>query len=232
MAYQRTLLQLRTSFLIRGQYENSADITPSVANEMLNDALVESHNLIVQKWDDYYTQISTPFATTVGVDTYALPTDFEKLRKVEVLYSGVSTDPQARWVRIYPIDVDDTHRRHTVTNHRYQYRIAVVSGAASLVLVPVPMAVETVRVFYIPHCTQLVNDSDVVVFDTPLEQKLVLHIALRDAYQRQDLDTQLIEAKIDKLASQVRTAADHDAGEPFYLGRSTGGGDEEWEYDY
>ena len=29
--YTRTLAQLRTSFLIRGSYENSADITPAVA---------------------------------------------------------------------------------------------------------------------------------------------------------------------------------------------------------
>lgn len=228
--FQRTLAQLRQSLLVRGQYENSADITPAVANELLNDALIESHNLIVQRWDDYYTQVSTPFVTTSGVDTYALSTDFEKLRKVEILCSGVATDPQARWQRLFPIDVDDTHHRRNVTAKKYSYRIAVVASVASLILVPPPMTVETIRTFYIPHCGQLVADSDVVVFDTPQEQKLVLHIALRDAYQRQDLPTQDIEGKIQLLVSQVRTASDHDAGEPFYLGRRTG--DSEDDYDY
>jgi hypothetical protein len=221
VAYTRTLAQLKTSLLVRGQYENSADITPAVQLEVINDALVESHNLIVQRWDDYYTQISPQFVTTPSIDTYALPTDFEKLRKVELmLVSGASS--QARWLRIYPISVDDQHRLTTIVAHRYKYRVAVVAGAASLILVPVPLVVETLRVFYIPHATQLANDPDVVVFDTPIEQKLVLQIALRDLYQRQDLPTQEIEGKIQILASQVRTAADHDAGEPFYLGSRTG----------
>jgi hypothetical protein len=143
-----------------------------------------------------------------------------------MLVSAVS--PQARWLRLYPINIDDTHRYNTVVAHKYKYRVAVVAAAASLILVPVPTVAETIRVSYIPHATQLVSDSDVVVFDTPQEQKLVLHIALRDAYQRQDLDTQEIEGKIAILASQVRTAADHDAGEPFYLGRRTGDDCEDW----
>lgn len=227
MAYQRTLAQLRQSFLVRGQYENSADITPAVANELLNDALIEGYNLIVQRWDDYYTQVGTPFATVVGTDTYALATDFEKLRKVEVLVSGLATDPQARWAQLYPVSIDDTHRHRSTSPRAARYRIAAAAGAASLVIVPAPASVSTIRVFYLPHATQLVNDSDVVVFDTPIEQKLVLHIALRDAYQRQDLPTMEIEAKIQMLASQVRTASDHDAGEPFYLGDRTSHYDDE-----
>lgn len=224
MAYSRTLAQLRTSFLIRGQWENSADITPAVANEMINDALIEGYNLIVERWDDYYTQVGTPFVTVVGTGTYALPTDFEKLRKVEVLMSGLAADPNARWSPIFPVSIDDTHRHRSTAPQCMRYRIAAVAGAASLILVPPPTSVSTIRVFYLPHATQLVADSDVVVFDTPHEQKLVLHIALRDAYQRQDLPTADIEGKIALLASQVRSASDHDAGEPFYLGDRTGSG--------
>lgn len=230
MSYSRTLAQLRQSFLVRGQYENSADITPAVANELINDALIEAYNLIVQRWDDYYTQVGTPFVTVAGTDTYALASDFEKLRKVEVLVSGLATDPNARWAPIYPVSIDDTHRHRSTSPRCGRYRLAAVAGAASLVLVPPPTSVSTIRVFYIPHAVQLTADSDVVVFDTPHEQKLVLHIALRDAYQRQDLPTMEIEAKIQMLASQVRSASDHDAGEPFYLGDRTGGSDYEADY--
>ncbi len=221
--YTRTLAQLRTSFSIRGQYENSGDITPAVANELINDALEESYNLIVERWDDYYTIIAPTFVTVSGTAAYALPSDFYKLRKVEILISGVATDPQARWERLYPISVDDTHRKHHLIAKRYKYRISL----AALTLVPVPQAVETLRVAYIPAAPQLVLDSDTVAFDTPVEQKLVLHIALRDAYQRQDLPTADIDQKIAQLAGQLRTAADHDAGEPFYLGRRTDDHDHE-----
>lgn len=217
MSYTRTLAQLRTSFLIRGQYENSADITTNVANEMLNDALEESYNYVVERWDDYYTKISPAFVTVAGTQAYALPTDFYKLRKVEILRSGVATDPAAQWERLYPISIDDTHRKHHLIGKRYKYWLAYTQ----LNLFPVPQAIETLRTFYLPAAPQLVLDTDTVQFDTPVEQKLVIHIALRDAYQRQDLPTGEIEAKIAQLAGQLRTAADHDAGEPFYLGRHT-----------
>lgn len=223
MAYVRTLAQLRQSLLVRGQYENSSDITPAVANELINDALVESQNLIVQRWDDYYTTISTPFVTVAGTQAYSLPDDFYKLRKVEVLISGQATDPRARWQRIYPISIDDTHRRIVLTAKKYRYWPAL----GQLNLFPVPEVVETVRVFYIQLPAQLLLDTDTVEFDTPIEQKLVIQLALRDCYQRQDLSTQEIEAKIAQLVGQVRTNSDHDAGEPFYLGRRTGDDDGE-----
>ena len=221
MGYTRTLAQLRQSLLVRGGYERSKDITPAVANELLNDALEESYNIVVERWDDYYTVVSPTFTTVAGTSTYALPTDFYKLRKVELLASGVATDPQARWRRLFSVDVDDAHLVRPSTSN-YKYR----PTAAGLVLVPVPgSSTDTLRVFYIPAAPQLLLDTDTVQFDTPVEQKLVLHIALRDCYQRQDLPTQEIEGKIVQLTGQLRTAGDHDAGEPMYLGRNTGGGD-------
>lgn len=228
--YTRTLLQLRTSFLKRGQYENSQDLNPpgdpSVANEFVNDALLESYNLIVQRWDDYYTVLGTPFTTISGTAAYSLPSDFYELRKVEILVSGVASDPNARWERLYSISIDDSHRVHRLIAKRYKYWIA----RAQITLFPVPQATETIRVYYIPAAPQLTQDTDTVAFDTPVEQKLVLNIALRDAYDRQDLPTADIEAKIAKLMSQLRTASDHDAGEPFYLGRRTD--DDGYEDDY
>lgn len=225
MSYTRTLAQLRQSFLVRGGYERSSDITPAVANELINDALNESYNLIVERWDDYYTTIGTPVITTApGTSDYALPTDFYKLRKVEILCSGVATGPQARWERLYPVSIDDSHLQRTLVGKGYKYWIAF----SEIMLLPCPQVVETVRVFYIPAAPQLLSDTDTVQFDTPVEQKLVLHIALRDAYQRQDLSTMEIEAKIASLSAQLRTAGDHDAGEPFYLGRRTGDHEAEW----
>lgn len=224
MAYTKTLAQLRTSLQIRGQYENSSDITPTVANELLNDAIEESYNIIVERWDDYYTVVAPTFVTVVGTESYSLPADFYKFRKLEILYSGNATDSTARWKRLFPVSIDDQHRRTIVCDKAYRYRIA----NALVYLEPIPQAVETLRVFYIPTAPQLVNDSDTISFDTPVEQKLILHIALRDVYQRQDLPTMEIEAKIDKLVAQLRTASDHDAGEPFYLGRRTSDEEGQW----
>jgi hypothetical protein len=223
MAYTRTLLQLRTSLLIRGQYENSQDITAVVANELINDALEEAFNPIVERWDDFYVVTSPTFVTVSGTSAYALPTDFYKLRKVEILASGLATDATARWERLYPISIDDKHRHTVLRGKRYKYW----ESTAGLSLVPTPAAVETLRLMYVPLAPQLVLDTDTVQFDVPVEQKLVLHLALRDVYERQNLSTDGIDAKIARLVGQLRTASDHDAGEPFYLGSSTGGEDED-----
>lgn len=58
MSNTRTFLQLRTSVQIRGGYENSADITDTVLGEVVNEAVAELYDMIVEKWADYYTVLS------------------------------------------------------------------------------------------------------------------------------------------------------------------------------
>ena len=213
MTYTRTLAQLRTSLLVRGSWERSADITPAVALEVLNDAIEETYEIIISCRDDYYVKIGTPFALVAGTDTYSLPTDFYNLRKVEIQVEST------RWQKLLPVPIDGNQRitQFGMTGKRYRYRIST----AGLTLAPVPASTDMVRVYYVPLAPQLAVDSDIIAFDRPVEAKLVLFIAMRDCYQRQDLDTQVIDQKIAQLTQQCRTAADsHDDGEPFYLSRS------------
>lgn len=211
--YTRTLAQLRTSLLVRGGYESSADITPAVALEYLNDALAETYQPATGSDDDFYVRIGTPFALVAGTDTYPNPSDFFRLRKVEIQIDST------RWQKLLPVPLDGNQRvtQWGLTGKRYRYRLSNLG----LTFSPVPSSADTIRIYYNPLVPQLAVDSDLVVFDTPVEQKLVLHIALRDCYQRQDLDTASIDGKIADMRKQLRTAADiHDDGEPFYLSRS------------
>jgi hypothetical protein len=218
MAYTRTLAQLQTSLQIRGQYENSDDITPAVELEVINDALVESYDVLVGRWLDYYTIAAPTFTLVSGTDSYALPSDFYKLRKVEVLYCGLATDPTARWKTLHPIDLSGTNLIWTtsVPDKRYRYRMQ--GGTTPLVFVPVPQNTDTIRVWYITLPPQLVNPTDTLQFQVPAEQKLILNIALRDLLIRQDLDTSGVLSEIDRLTIQLKQAGDNrDAAEPFYL---------------
>ena len=133
MAYTRTLAQLRTSLLVRGQYERSSDITPSVVLEVLNDALIETYDVFVQRWADYYTQVGSPVITLVsGTAAYAVPGDFYKLRKVEILYSGLATDPNACWKTLYPLDLSGANRRAAANLVGKNYRYRLQGGATPL----------------------------------------------------------------------------------------------------
>lgn len=211
MAYVRTLLQLRTSVAIRGSYEGSEDITDDVLNEVICDALEETYNICIASDDDYYVKQGTQFNVVAGQDTYSVPGDFLHLRKVELLLAN------GRWIKLLPISVDGANslRPYGVNARRYRYRLS----NAGLTLSPVPAtSTDIIRIYYIQLAPQPDSDSFQVTFDRPVEQKLVLHIALRDLLQRQNLDPGPMDRKIEILSAQLRTNADsHDEGEPMMM---------------
>ena len=211
MAFTRTFGQLKSSVQRAGELEHSADVDGTVLGEIVNDALTETRELLVDAWEDYFTT-SASQAVVAGTDTYALPTTFAKLRKID-LQLGAGT---GRFAKLRPHDLSASQYfgPPSAVAGRYRYRMQ----AGNLVLVPVPTTSESLVIYFIPIVTELVLDADVVTFRVPLEQKLVLQVALFDVLERQELDTSGVERRIDRLTSKVIDAASNrDASEPFYL---------------
>ena len=221
MAYSRLLSDLKLSVTRRWQLESSPDLSGAAGTpggdtlrEMINDAIVEVYDLVVQKWTDYFTK-SNVFVTTAGQDIYTTSfitggtDDFYKLRKLE-LQQGT------RYRRLLPHDLDASH--HFVAqgpgDRRYRYRLQ----GGTLVLVPAPTQIETMRLYYIPLPTQLVADADSITFPVPIAQKLLLAVVGRDVLDRQELDPSPALAAVDRLTKKLGVAADGlDAAEPFYI---------------
>lgn len=209
-----TLAELRAAVASRGQYENSDDITPTLLNGFINEAIAELWDLLVAKWQDYYTT-STTFAFVAGTDTYALPSGFYKLRKVELQQAP---GPPATWEKIEPHDLAIAHEFRTGGGRHYRYRIQ----AGNLVFVPLPSIVETIRIYYVPVAPLLAADGDTITGINGYEE-LCIQLALKRCKDREDLDTSGIEREIDRLERRIRTAADaRDATEPFYLSARRG----------
>lgn len=283
-----TLANFRTAIQTRGGYENSADVTTTVLDDAINEAIKELYDILVGKWADYYTVlsnnmvfvgditgtgdslaiasgimtltdagaafradivnsrititgcanaanngtfriISRPTATTLtfenqrgvaetvalawsidGSAGIAVPADFYKLRKVEIL--GLDG---TNYVKLYPHDLDAAHRYTSpVTGKGYRYRLQ----AGNIMLVPDPgSTAETIRCYYIPRCPTLSAASD--SFDAINGYgELVVQLALRMIKgDREDLDTSNIERQIDRMSQRVRVSADGRDAEPFYL---------------
>lgn len=228
MAYAKTLLELRKSLARKVGIDgasgdtSSRDLTAVVLNGYLNESIEEAWDIIVGKWEDYYTKTGT-IAVTAGTDSYPVPNDFFKLRRLWILVSG------AEYRRLYPTDLDaaQIYSSANLANKGYRYRLQ----AREVILMPAPAAAETLRMYYIPTATQLTDDGDSITFDVPLECKLVLAIAWRECLDRQGLDPSPAIAKINELTAKVRTSADsRDAGEPFYLDANQRfGDDDEWD---
>lgn len=213
MALTKTLAQLRAMLLRRAGFSasgTSVSLDADTLNDILNDAVFEGWDVIVNKWLDYYTG-STIVAVTADEDTYALPADFYKLRVVWMAEGE-------RYTRLKPASLDDAHKytgQSVGARGDYRYRIT----NRNLVMMPLPSSAESLRVFYVPHKTVMVNDADTLTLEVPIELKYILAIGWRDILELQNLDPSPAIAKMQQYEAKLRTAADSlDAGEPFYLG--------------
>jgi hypothetical protein len=208
----KTLAEIRTALLVRAGMNTSGtsvDLTPTVLNGIVNDAIYEAWDVLTQKWTDYRTALED-VTVVAGTDTYALPSDFYKARVVWIADG-------TRYLRLYPASLDDAHKytgASVGTKGDYRYRLT----NGSLVLMPVPAAAEAVRVFYIPSAQELANDDDELRLDVPIELKYILALGWRDILDRQNLDPSPAIAKIEKYEAKLRTAADGLDSRPFYLG--------------
>ena len=212
MARTKTLAQLRTALRVRGDWENSQDITDAIILDVLNEAIAEVWDLLIQRWADYYATVGT-LSYTTAAEAIALPTTFYKLRKLERLISGTINTADAQYERMYPIDLEASHRYARGATRHYRYRIQ----AASIYLVPWPSESGSIRITYIPYATELATDAD--TFDgINGYETLVLATAQRVLLMRQELSTSDVDNEIARLTARVRTAADsRDASEPFYF---------------
>lgn len=213
MTIQRSFAQLSLAVQQLGQWENSGDITPAILLQAINYALIEATDIVIKKWEDYYTRDAT-FATTAGVESYPLAVSiadaFYKLRHLDFSTDGV------KFRRMTPYSLDKQYVYSSGSTSRTpKYRIQGQN------LIIAPAIAGTIKAYYVPLPVQFGTVDDVttlVTFDVPVEERLVIHLAMRDLLTRSDLSTQSVDAQIARLVGLLRSAADdRDAGEPFYL---------------
>lgn len=207
MALSKTLAQIKSALLVRAGMNTtgtSVDLTATVLDGIVNDAVYEAWDVIVGKWLDYFTTSGT-LALIAGTASYAVPTLFYKQRLLHYASDGA---------RILPGSLDDLPRFVGETGRPRRYVIM----NRTVVLYPTPTAAENVTMYYVPIKAEMTSDSDTLTLDTPIELKYILATAWRDILDRQNLDPSPAIAKMQTYEAKLRTASDGvDATEPFYL---------------
>lgn len=208
----RTLAALRSAAKSRADMVSSTFVTDPEWLTFLNGSAAWLYGLLVEKFEDYNVQ---PFTiTTDGTnDRYALPTDFFKLRAVDLQASGTPTG----WVTLRPFALAERNRISRVTAgvtntllSSYRYRI----GGSNLWLAPMPQAGKVVRLYYTPQVTELSSDADTLDGVNGWEELVVLDAA-RKALLKEESDTSGVEREIAVLVQRIEhEAANRDAGEP------------------
>lgn len=207
MARTITLAEFRTAILERGGWSVSGDLTPTVLADVVNQAITELWDLLIDADKDRYAT-STTLSTAVGSDSVSLPDDFYELRKLEI------SDGAGGWNRLLPHALEVSHQYRTSSGKWFRYRLQ----GSNIRLVPTPQSIETLRLWYIPWAARLVADGD--TFDgVNGYEELVIQIGKYRCEVRQDLPSQdATSREIARLTKRIRAAAnDRDASEPFYI---------------
>lgn len=158
MARTVTLLQLRTDARLYADERPggaSTFITDTEANRLVNLALTELYDLLVEaRGQEYYETVSTSTSTVAGTATISLPSDFYQLLGVHLQWATNDLEPVQ--------DLEHIQDRHWLVNlgtwSKYAPKAYRLRGA-SLEFFPTPTSVVTVALRYIPAFTDLAADG-------------------------------------------------------------------------
>lgn len=212
MAWTVTLSALRNEVRNRGGYRRSTALTNAVMDGFINYGVKEVHELVIKHNPKLVVKPTSPDLTTVpGTATVALPTDFLKLFVKPLLVVGSSL------LRLSEYDLDEEAFLQESADLWGEAKYRYMLQAGFLRLVPTPTVADTIRLWYLPHATKLVNDADVYDGVNGYED-LVIEYALKQAAERDRRPTADHDANIARLtASLMHAMESRDKSEPEYL---------------
>jgi hypothetical protein len=159
MADSVLLTSLRDRILQKADMQNSTFVSSTELDAVIDEAAAELYDQLASaEGADYFAKPHT-FTTTAGTDTYALPADFYRLKRVRWMMSSSKGIPLRR-ASVDALDGYDESQGwfegyHHGTNARYR-----IEGD-SLVFVPIPRAVHTVKLVYLPPWDRAATNMDV-----------------------------------------------------------------------
>ena len=239
MAYtQPTLLELQTEARQLADQVNSDFVTEAELTGYINKSWAKVYDLMVTTYgENYYVNGSEFTFTTDGVnEMFDLPTGFYKSLGVDLCLSGNSPSNPNNWLTLWPFTFAARNRSSispaagsVVAPTDYRYRI----HGDQLWLNPVVMSGCTVRLWYVPTLTPLVNASDQTSFLQPgWDELITVDTAIKMVAKSEQDTTDLKTLKAETIARLSAAASNRDAGAPAQVvdvyGPGTGGGDGDW----
>jgi len=178
-------------------------------DQYINDSAAEFYDLVLAQDPDYFLN-PTPFSITLtsGVDTYALPADFYKLRGVDTQLSAVAN----QWITLEPFNFKQRNLYNWapvnwnilgVANVKY-HLMGPTGGVAQIKFIPGPLSPQTIRLWYVPACPTLVAETDSLDGVNGWDEYVVVDTAIK-LLQKEESDTALLMAR--KAALMERIAA-------------------------
>jgi len=204
-----TLSSLRTRVRARADMKNSNFVEDDELNQYINSSYQELYDILVSSFEDYYTLAPVLFSITSG-NTYALPSNFYKLRGVDASLDG------SNFYTMQPFDFASRNNYSqnfgVLNNGQYQNQYRIVGN--NLYFTPEDGATGNYRLWYVPRATTLTLDASTLDGINGWEEYVVVDAA-RKCLAKEESDTSFLLAEKEALRQRITTmAARRDAGMP------------------
>lgn len=200
MASLVTLSSMRTQVRQRADIEHSQVCTDAEINTHINSAIRDLYDMLVAADEDYYTVSSTINATGLTA-TYALPSNFYKLKGVDYPVNGI-TAPMEKFSFI-------DRNKFVYNDQVLRYRLV----AGNIIFAPIPAA-QTITLWYVPAPVDLALDADTFDGINGWEDFVVIDSAIKCIIKQEQDPTPLMAEKQD-IVQRIQAMKDgRDEGQP------------------
>jgi hypothetical protein len=190
--------------------EDNDFVSDAEANNYINFAIAELYDLLVASYGEDYFLSSVTGTTTNGTTDYSLPSDFYKLRGVDVKLNA------SDWVNVNKFNFNERNRYEDfgswtllgISNIRYR-----IMGS-NIKFTPSPDGSTQYRIWYIPVATKMVNDTDSFDDINQYSDYVIISAAMK-MLSKEESDVSVLMSERNRIISRIEdSAANRDASEP------------------
>lgn len=211
---QMTLSQVRLLALQLADRVGTQFVTVPELNVYINQSYFELYDILVSAYGDEYYVASPYLLTTDGVtQQYTLPVDLYKVTGVDL---SINPSTEA-WVTLKHFNFIERNRyvfpQLTSTYLGvFNLRYRVVGN--TLFFIPTPSANQTVRLWYVPKMTSLLQDTDMLDGISGWTEYVVVDVAMK-ILAKEESDTSVMTLRKQGLLDRIQSMSQNrDIGEP------------------
>lgn len=209
MARTVRLDALRVQVRHRADQSGSKFCSDPELNDYINTAWCELYELLIDSGSEYRLETDT-ITTASGTSAYDLPSDFFRLRGVDIAISADET------LTAHPYMFEERNTYRTAGAWAPGYPVWYRQSGDTVKFIPEPTGVYTVTLHYYPVPTALVSNQNTIDGINGWDDFVVVKAAMKAAAKEENagLVSQLA-AEAAGLATRIRNAAPkRDAGAP------------------
>jgi hypothetical protein len=226
------LSQIRLAAQQRADRVNSNYVTLPEWNVMINQSLFELYDLLVTVYDDYFVATPAQFTTGQSSNLYALPDGvtsftngitgaagyiappFYKLIGVDLALNTANN----AWVTVDKFNFSDRNKflyPNTSSTIYGVFNLAYRLVGTNIEFIPTPSSNQSIRLWYIPRLTMLLQDTDTTTSGVSGWIEYVITDAAIKALQKEESDVSVLLAQKAALIKRIEESAmNRDAGRP------------------